>query len=257
MEKLMEKFNYNGKDLFIGSIAEGHESIKHHMLAHFVLDETENNDNEWFLRFNSQIKEMNNFIEISKDKKILFDIGSQFCSFSFSFLGNSLDKIAFAFDGGTNPYLTTTQIKIINNLNNLHIFNFLIGNKNESVKCFSEELQSLAIPGDDRRLMFSIDMLSNMYNIGPDVMKIDIEGYEYQALMGAYNTIIKYKPIIFIEVHPEFLSHYNNYIENIIEFTKKINYTILDLDKNEVLNYYDILKMEKTASNRTIWMPNN
>jgi hypothetical protein len=31
-------------------------------------------------------------------------------------------------------------------------------------------------------------------------MKIDVEGFEYFVLLGARNLILKYKPIIFIEI---------------------------------------------------------
>jgi len=250
----METINYNGRKLYIGSIAENHSIIKEHMLAHFNLTETETDD--WFLRFNSQVKEMDNFLELTKDKKMLFDVGSQFGSFSFPFIGTSSDKQVYAFDGGTNPYLTTTQIKLINNLTNFNTFNFLIGNKNELVKCFSEDLQSLAIAGNDTRLMFSIDMLVELFGTIPDVMKIDIEGCEYQALVGAQNTILKHKPIIFIEIHPKFLNLYQNNIDQIVEFVNSIDYSVYDLNQNKVTNYLDILSAEQTDSNRTVWMPN-
>ena len=200
---------------------------------------------------------MDNFVELTKDKKVLFDVGSQFGSFSFAFLGTSVDKYVFALDGGLNPFLVTTQIKIINQLTNFNTFNFLIGNKNEVVKCFSEDLQSLAIPGNDTRLMFSIDMLVELFNTTPDVIKIDIEGSEYQALLGAYNTIMKSRPIIFIEIHPKFLNLYQNNINQIVEFVSSIDYKVYDLNQNEVTNYIDILSKEQTDSNRTIWMPNN
>jgi FkbM family methyltransferase len=249
----METIAFNGRELYIGSIAESHNAIKEHMLAHFNLNETETD--EWFLRFNSQVREMSNFLSLTEDKRILFDIGSQFGSFSFPFLGNSPDKQVFAFDGGHNPYLTTTQIKIINNLTNFNTFNFLIGNKNEVVRCFSEDLQSLAIPGNDTRMMFSIDMLTQLFGVLPDVIKIDIEGCEYQALLGAQETIQKCQPTIFIEIHPKFLGHYQNNIKEIAEFVRSIDYVVYDLNQNEVTNYLEILSTEKTDSNRTVWMP--
>lgn len=248
-----ETTNYNGRELYIGSIAESNDIIKDHMLAHFNLNETETD--EWFLRFNSQVKEMNNFIKLTANKKVLLDIGSQFGSFSFPFIGLSDDRQVFAFDGGINPYLTTSQIKVINNLHNFNVFNFLIGNKDELVKCFSESLQSLAIPGNDTRLMFRIDTLTSIFNIEPDVMKIDIEGCEYQALLGAYNTIVNYQPIIFIEVHPKFLTQYQNSINDIAAFVESINYEVFDLNQNKVENYLEVLQQEQTDSNRTVWMP--
>jgi hypothetical protein len=154
-----------------------------------------------------------------------------------------------------NPFLTTSQIKVINKLNNFNVFNFLIGNKDETVKCFSESLQSLAIPGNDTRIMFTIDTLVNIFNIKPDVMKIDIEGCEYQALSGARDTIMLYQPTIFIEVHPRFLMQYQNNINEIVSFVESINYDVFDLNQNKVENYLEILQQEQTDSNRTVWMP--
>ena len=46
---------------------------------------------------------------------------------------------------------------------------------------------------------FPLDDISYQFkNIG--VMKIDVEGFEYFVLLGARNVILKYKPIIFIEI---------------------------------------------------------
>lgn len=249
------KRKYNGLEIELGSLVELNEKIQKNIESHFTLRSTDNDLTSWHNKFNCEHKELNNFIELTKDKNTLLDIGCQFGSFSLTFLGHSNTKQAFAFDGGDTPYMTLSQIKIINQLHNLHVFNFLIGNKNKKIACHSEELQSLAINGPDVKHMFSIDMLCNLYNIQPDVIKMDIEGAEIDALLGSYETIIKYKPIIFIEIHPKFLHLYNNTINDVISFINTINYKVLDLNKNEVVNYRDILEQETTDSNRTIWIP--
>lgn len=254
----MKTINYGGRDLQIGSIAEENAKVVSHMeaLAYYKSSSVEDVDTEWYRRFNSQPAEMDNFRNLSKDKKTFLDIGSQFGSFSYFFLGDSKDKTAYAFDGGLNPYLITTQIKFINKLDNLHTFNFLIGNKNEIVKCHSEELQSLALQGSDSRLMLSIDMICQLYNIQPDTLKIDIEGSEYQALVGGYDTIMEYRPIIFAEIHPQFLKMYGSSIEDIANYVKQIDYKVLDLNQVEVEDYLGTLAKELTDSNRSIWVPN-
>ena len=251
------KKNYNGLEIEFGSLVEINEKIQRNIESHFNLQSIDKDPLSWYNKFNCEYKELNNFIELTKDKNTLLDIGCQFGSFSLTFIGNNTNKQSFAFDGGDNPYLTLSQIKILNQIHNLHIFNFLIGNQNQKVSCHSEELQSLAINGPDIKNMFSIDMLCNIYNITPDVIKMDIEGAEVDALLGAYGTIIKENPIIFIEIHPKFLQMYNNTIDDIISFIDSINYKVLDLNQNEVINYKDVLYQETTDSNRTIWVPKN
>jgi len=248
------KIVYNKKELTFGSLFDT-ENIKQNVLRYF---ETENEAmcSEWHLRFNSEIKELNNFKQLSADKNCLLDIGAQFGAFSYTFLGDSVTKKSFAFDGGINPYLAMSQAKQLNSLDNFYPYNFLIGNQNEIVSCFSETNQSLAIPGDDKKLMLSIDMIVELFDVKPDVIKIDVEGCEFEVLKGAYNTIIEFNPTIFVEIHPKFMQMYNASTSNIASFVNSINYKVLDLNQCVVENYLDILNQETTDSNRTIWVPN-
>lgn len=248
----MKTINYNNKEILIGSIAEDNEVISKHLVL--PIGESDIKDPN-YQKFNCSINELNNFIALTKDKECLIDVGCQFGIFSYSFLGNDKNKKVYAFDGGIIPYLVTTQIKLINNLDNLYCFNFFIGDDNKQIRCSSESLQSLAIPGNDTKQMFTIDTLCFIFNIQPDVIKIDIEGSELMALYGSINAIHNYKPIIFIEIHPRFLTMYNNTIHDIVEFFNKIDYEVFDLLGNKVENYLDILKQEKTDSNRTVWKP--
>jgi len=48
---------------------------------------------------------------------------------------------------------------------------------------------------------YSIDGLLQMGYAAPDIIKIDIEGAEYDALLGATNTLKKYTPHILIATH--------------------------------------------------------
>lgn len=58
------------------------------------------------------------------------------------------------------------------------------------------------------------------------LIKLDIENYEYYALLGGQNIITKYKPIIVIELHKT-----NPYYNEIINFLNKNNY------KTDGINY--------------------
>ena len=104
------------------------------------------------------------------------------------------------------------------------------------VKYLINTLKSLDSPDSD---IDNNNMLVELFNTTPDVIKIDIEGSEYQALLGAYNTIMKSRPIIFIEIHPKFLNLYQNNINQIVEFVSSIDYKVYDLNQNEVTNYID------------------
>lgn len=68
------------------------------------------------------------------------------------------------------------------------------------------------------------NLLKNEENIS--LIKLDIENYEYYALLGAQNIINKHRPVIIIELHRN-----NPYYNEIINFLDKNNY------KTDGINY--------------------
>ena len=88
------------------------------------------------------------------------------------------------------------------------------------------------------------DLLDNHEFEVIDFMKIDVEGHELKMLEGAYNTISRHKPDIFIEVWPENVDTMFKYFEDIgYDMTKQLNsqnYLFIHKDKNKVLK-----KLEK------------
>lgn len=52
------------------------------------------------------------------------------------------------------------------------------------------------------------------------LIKIDCEGFEYQILQGASELIKKHRPILFIELHPQFIESYGYQLKDICEFLK-------------------------------------
>lgn len=64
-----------------------------------------------------------------------------------------------------------------------------------------------------------------------DFMKIDVEGFEYNVLLGAEKTIATNLPKIVIEYSPIYYRVNNpSHSKDILSFFKKYNYTILDLE---------------------------
>lgn len=64
-------------------------------------------------------------------------------------------------------------------------------------------------------------------NIIPDIIKVDIEGAEHLMLAGAINTLEKYHPILYIEIHSEFCAI------KCYEILQKYNYKVLILKEEE------------------------
>ena len=59
------------------------------------------------------------------------------------------------------------------------------------------------------------------FNLNPDFIKVDIEGYELQFLQGAIQTLLKHQPLLVIEIFPETF-------DLISSFFKGINYELIE-----------------------------
>jgi len=57
-----------------------------------------------------------------------------------------------------------------------------------------------------------------------DLIQLDIEGYEYKALLGCVETIKKYKPVLCIEFCEKWLNRYNDNSDKIISLLESLDY---------------------------------
>lgn len=74
-----------------------------------------------------------------------------------------------------------------------------VGVKNLKSSTKSTGMHHIDINGDKTVHVTSIDWFCNEYNIIPNAIFLDIEGYELLALMGGEETISKHKPLISCE----------------------------------------------------------
>jgi len=62
----------------------------------------------------------------------------------------------------------------------------------------------------------------NFENIS--IIKIDVQGFEKEVLLGAKKTIIRNRPLIYIEIEPDQLGYYGETEESIFNLLKEYNY---------------------------------
>ena len=85
-----------------------------------------------------------------------------------------------------------------------------------------------------------------------DLIKIDVEGFEYEVLKGGQDTISKHLPVIILEFSPSVYGRQKeDNSKNILKFLMARNYKILDIDYGYKCDNIDeyILKLGKRQTN--------
>ena len=161
--------------------------------------------------------ELPHFKDLSKGKSVFFDVGANIGYYSYIAAANGIKEIiAFEF---TPAYAEFTKRGFAANKISGKIVNCGVGNPGE----WSAYADPLASASGN---LISLDEYSKETGIYPDVIKMDIEGYELDALRNAHE-ILSRKPAIDISIHPLFLSNRGQNAEDVLSLLAGYGYKII------------------------------
>ena len=149
----------------------------------------------------------------------------------------------------------------INNIKNIQVFNLAIGDENKKIYFLDDEniriknntggmhviteedIVNKRLSSDIHSKKYSNEMkkLDDLNISGFDILLADVEGKEYELLKGGKNKIIKYKPVIIVEI-------WNN---------NKRNLERMQTANDEIINYIINLgyKLIKQLGDNYIFLP--
>lgn len=188
--------------------------------------------------------EIEKFVKESPEKKVFFDIGALYGIFSLAFLAINKDGRAISFDPSAYCKEMMERNKSVNEFSNWDIEEVALGDKQGTIKTtYDWHHLNINQEGTVEVQEDSIDNYVNRSSHVPDIMKIDVEGYEYQVIKGGFNTLQTHKPLILLELHgDDWLGRYGHSIEELQGLIKEIGYTIYDYD-GSVIEDLDTLRI--------------
>ncbi|MDP3312593.1 FkbM family methyltransferase [Lutibacter sp.] len=167
------------------------------------------------------------------DDCTVIDIGSNFGYLSLVW-SNSICKnngLVLSFESNSNVFKTFNKSIEANDLKNIIINeNFAIGSENKKIQLFINNTTSNTQKTNISKESVEIEMrtidsyLESKLINRCDLIKIDVDGLEFEILNGCIDTIIKFKPIFIVEANND---------NRIINFFITRNYKILNMNLDE------------------------
>lgn len=92
-----------------------------------------------------------------------------------------------------------------------------------------------------------------------DILKIDVDGYDFKVLQGAQKSILKFKPLIYIELGEESLNEQGDSVKDIYNFLIRSGYEgYLAINPNQIIDLDMTLNQLRTSTHvNAIFKPLN
>jgi FkbM family methyltransferase len=163
-------------------------------------------------------KQKKAFSELAKQSKVIFDIGTQIGFYAILGAKLGAEKVIAVDLDKEFLEIAKKQAKLNKVENKIEFIQIAIGEDDNIIEV--ENFNAVS-----RVKSISLDSLSKNLNLWPDLMKIDVEGFELEAFRNA-KEFLKRKPKIILALHPEFIKKRDKNPSEVLEILLKNNYQI-------------------------------
>jgi FkbM family methyltransferase len=162
------------------------------------------------------IEEINGFLKYTNACSTLLDVGALDGIFGLSFAAKNTGNKSICIDPSPFSSAILKSNILLNPTLQVSFHEIALGNDIAEVEMVNDNYRHLSVTPISRSnsvtsIKVRVDTIDNFVNergIEPQVIKIDVEGYEYAVIEGAVKYLDRRKPLLFLEVHPEMLLNY-------------------------------------------------
>ncbi len=202
------------------------------------------------LRWDKNEKDFLQFLKMVPNKGLILDIGANLGVMTFYFCKKRNKAQVYSFEPVPFNFKVLKRIISIFRLKNCTFYNLALGEKNETIEMFIPQKNNVTMHGlchvdgiqeksqTGEKIvskMIMIDQFNDIADSGSTVtaMKLDVENYEYNVLVGAKKTITKDKPLIYTELWR------NKNRTDCITFLENLGYTTYIFNDHKLILYHE------------------
>ena len=165
-----------------------------------------------FADHGAAVEEMSSFIDVAAGARTFFDVGADRGIFSVVFCALGGDRRAVAYEPSPGRFAAAAALAALNGIDGrLTLRQAALGtiHGRAAGTLFADGTMA---PGSHDPTgtaaeveMTTVDREVEALGLVPDVIKIDVEGYEYEVLRGAQALLRARKPVLCLELHLDLL----------------------------------------------------
>jgi FkbM family methyltransferase len=179
-------------------------------------------DASWYMSAESDTKQY--FIDVIKPHFKIIDAGAQIGMYTVLFSKLAASGVVYAFEPTDTVNLLNENL-IYNNCKNVFVHNVALSNKDGIYTDTIYKIWSQNVIETKEFEFMTIDSFSKNNEIKPDLIKIDVDSYDFEVLQGCKEVLIKHDPIVMVELNHA-LSKRGYEPKHAVEFMKSINYQV-------------------------------
>lgn len=204
---------------------------------------------DWFIYFGLKDDAHDALFKMCNEDNVVFDVGTNIGSVLMNIAKKvGINGRVYGFEPDPANYKKCMTNMRLNNFKNISVLNSGLGEKKSNV--------FLKVDVDDNRGMNRVEKnksensvqitLTTMddfvieNNIKKlDLIKIDVEGYEYNVLKGAQKTITSLRPKMFIEINDDLLRLQEASAKSVIFLLNELNYKAINSRTSKTISVED------------------
>jgi FkbM family methyltransferase len=184
-------------------------------------------------------REFDQFLDCARDKVRLLDVGSLHGIFSLAFTARA-GTAALAIDPSPIAVEGLRENCRLNPSHDIRVLNMAAGASEGTIAMRFEGIHLQAVGPEEmdtapiRQVAVQpVDTILADQRFQPDIVKIDVEGYEHEVLLGMTRTIQCFRPELHIEIHGRWLKNLGTSFGDVIRLLWSMGYKVTLLDGYE------------------------